>query len=72
MRMYNTDYLNFLFEVEGEWPIFIALENDDDVCFKLAEAREKAAEIYEVDEDELSYEGCFTDDEAEIYGYDTF
>jgi len=68
---------NFAFEVEGEDPIFIAIEDrpDDPHCtmrLMKEEAREKAAEIFRVPEYKVKYIGCYDDDDADDIGYDTY
>lgn len=69
----DIKFYNFLFETEGEWPIFVAIkDNGEDPETLLPDARAEAANIYEVFEKDLEYGGCFDDDEAEMYGYDTY
>ena len=74
MKKTHTEFYNFLFEVEGEFPIFVAIATSERNSFlKMRHmAKRKAISIYEVPVSEIRYLGAFTDEEAEELGYDTF
>ena len=68
------DCLNFLFEVEGEFPIFVAIRNDGRRTIKemLTEAHNEAVDIYDAPAGEIKYLGCYDDEDAEELGWDTY
>lgn len=67
------EFWNFEFEVEGEFPIFVAIEQDGRPFMQArAEAMAKAAEVFEVPANEIYFGGVYTDEEADEIGYDTF
>jgi len=66
------EFWNFEFEVEGEFPIFVAIEQDRPFMQARAEAMAKAVEVFEVPANEIHYGGVYNDLDAEILGYDTF
>jgi len=70
----EREFLNFLFEVEGEFPIFVAVENDGskDIKEMYTEALNRAITVYEVSAKEISYLGAYDDEDAEEVGYDTY
>ena len=70
----EREFLNFGFEVEGEFPIFIAIENDGtrDIKEMYTEAINRAIDIYELPAKKIKYLGAYDDDDAEEIGWDTY
>lgn len=65
-----VQYVNYLFEVEGEFPIFVQVVVSDH-CED--EAWAVARWVYsDYEEDEIELDGTYDDYDAEALGWDTF
>lgn len=70
----EREFLNFLFQAEGEFPIFVAIENDGTQSIKemYTEALNRAINVYELPAKKIKYLGAYDDDDAEELGWDTY
>ena len=65
-----VQYVNYLFEVEGEFPVFVQVVMSD---HSEDEAWAVAKWVYsDYEEDEIELDGAYDDYDVEALGWDTF